>query len=119
MRLTPTQSLILDLLGARRRIGESAFAISSRHLPAVKDLAAAGLVAYHSGIADSSMTVALTDNGLEAALSRSYEPPLAELHRNNGFGRCTECARTHPCQTRLTVMPFERVDQGIPDSSGA
>jgi hypothetical protein len=76
--LPPTQYLILEVLGARHRLGEPFWTFPDRLRPAACALEAAGLVIWKHGVAARSIQVWLTHAGRAAALMPSYVPPIED-----------------------------------------
>jgi hypothetical protein len=73
--LPATQYLILEVLAARHRTGESRWPFPSRLRPAVRALSDAGLVDWKSGTVSKTIQVWLTPAGRAAMLSDTYRPP--------------------------------------------
>lgn len=73
-RLPPTQLLILDVLAARERLGESCWTFPDQPaiVRAIRALAAVGLVGEMNGITDRSVRAYLTDAGMAAVLLPGY-----------------------------------------------
>ena len=74
-KLTPTESLILDCLAARYRLGENLWTFDSRLQPQMDRLNAAGLVTSMHGIIEKTIRASLTEDGKKAVISKSYTPP--------------------------------------------
>lgn len=74
--LPPTQSLVLEVLAARARLGETHWTFSTRHRPALEALATRGLLWWKSGIVEKTCMAWLTDAGREAVFSPTYTPPV-------------------------------------------
>jgi hypothetical protein len=75
--LPPTQALVLEILAARHRLGETWRTFSTRHLTALRALEKRGLVGLMRGTAPHTCRAYLTDAGRKAALSEAYEGPHA------------------------------------------
>lgn len=73
--LPPTQALVLEILAARHRLGETWWTFSTRHLTALRALEKRGLVGLMHGIIPHTCRAYLTDAGRRAALSETYEGP--------------------------------------------
>lgn len=71
---TPTQSLIIEVLIARRRLGERLWTFDSNITKQLESLASAGWVDVMSGITENTVRASLTDRGLARWLSYPYEP---------------------------------------------
>jgi hypothetical protein len=73
--LSPTQSLVLEVLASRYRLGEPHWTFSTRHLTALRALEKRGLVGLMHGIVQRTCRAYLTDEGRKAALSETYKGP--------------------------------------------
>jgi hypothetical protein len=73
--LPPTQALVLEILAARHRLGETCWTFSTRHLTSLRALEKRGLVGLMHGIIPHTCRAYLTDAGRRAALSDTYESP--------------------------------------------
>jgi hypothetical protein len=73
--LPPTQYLILDVLAARWRTGETLWTFPSRLRPAVRALAELGLVHEMHGITEGTIRARLTEVGRNTVLDDNYTPP--------------------------------------------
>lgn len=73
--LPPTQALVLEVLAARHRLGETHWTFSTRHLTALRALEKLGLVGLMHGIVEHTCRAYLTDACRKAALSETYEGP--------------------------------------------
>lgn len=69
---TPTESLILDVLTARWRLGDDLWTFESRLRPQARRLAARGLVELNSGIVEKSIRLSLTDAGLRTLGAEAF-----------------------------------------------
>lgn len=80
MKLTPTEELILDVLAARYRLGETLWTFSSRHSKALDSLEAKKLISGMHGITENTLRASLTELGKKYALSSTYTPqqPIGE-----------------------------------------
>lgn len=72
--LPPTQYLILEVLAARYRTGESYWTLPSRFTNQLRILAEAGLVGFE-GAGEKTLRAWLTDDGKAAAMSDGYQAP--------------------------------------------
>lgn len=77
--LPPTQDLILDVLAARLRCGERYWTFSSRLKAHLRALADAGLISWEPTSAHGLVRASLTDAGLAATLSPTYNTPVPTL----------------------------------------
>lgn len=85
-QLPPTEYLILDVLGARWRTGETLWTFPARLMPAVRRLAERGLVNWKSGVVEHTIQVWLTDAGGDGVLDDAYLPPAGrKLGRIKGL----------------------------------
>lgn len=62
--LTPSQDLILEVLTARYRLGETSWPFSTKHSKAIRELDALGLVQESSGPVEKTIRVYLTNKAL-------------------------------------------------------
>ena len=76
--VTPTQELVMELLAARARLGESEWSVSTRHMAAIKSLDGAGLAKWRSHVIEGHVYVSLTDKGRSEYLSGTYVPPIMD-----------------------------------------
>lgn len=83
--LPPTQALVLEVLAARYRLGETYWSFSVRHRPTLERLERRGLVSWKPSPAPGACMAWLTDAGRVAVLSGTYQPPaLGEWEVRNG-----------------------------------
>lgn len=73
--LTPTEDLILGVLAARYRLGETLWTFTSKVERSVESLAARGMVVAMSGVTEKTCRAYLTDEGKAYVLSATYRPP--------------------------------------------
>lgn len=76
VKLTPTQRLILDQLGARERLGENLWHLEAAHARSITRLSSLGLVSDWGHGAPGSIRVSLTDAGRKLTFSDTYQSPL-------------------------------------------
>lgn len=76
--MTPTQELILEVLAARVRLGETLWTFSSRHGRALRSLQALGYVTLMHGTVERTVRASLTVKGRAEALSDRYVPPVLQ-----------------------------------------
>lgn len=74
-KMTPTQELILEVLIARTRLGETLWTFSSVHRPALSSLEERGLVFVMNGIVEKSVRASLTEKGVEKYLNSNTFVP--------------------------------------------
>lgn len=78
-KLTPTQDLLLEVLIARYRLGESYWTFDSRHKKMLEALASLGLVTVMHGNVEYTVRASLTDLAVETYISDSwYVSPLSK-----------------------------------------
>lgn len=78
-KLTPTQDLLLEVLIARYRLGESYWTFDSRHKKMLEALASLGLVTVMHGIVENSVRASLTAQSIGKYIEESkYVSPLQE-----------------------------------------
>ncbi len=75
-KFTTTEELALEVLGARRRLGEHLWTFSRQAQPALRKLEEKGLVNVLSGSIENTVRASLTKAGVKAAVSTSYQSPL-------------------------------------------
>lgn len=73
---TPTEDLILEVLAARLRLGETRWPFDTKHGKAIKSLSKNGLVSFDHGNVESTYNVWLTPDGKSATVSPTYEAPI-------------------------------------------
>jgi hypothetical protein len=61
---TPTESLILDVLVARFRLGDTLWTFETRNLPALRKLEAKGLIHTNSGVTENTVRASLSNKAL-------------------------------------------------------
>lgn len=76
--MTPTEDLVMDVLGARARLGEELWTFESRHRRTLERLEEAGYVNVMHGIASGTVRASLTEKGKELVLSPLYTSPLEQ-----------------------------------------
>lgn len=75
--LTPTENLVLELLIARRRLGERIWTFDSTVRKQVESLAVKGYVGELHGIVPMTVRAMLTDEAIAMFLTYDYVPPIA------------------------------------------
>lgn len=78
VELTPTETLILELLIARFRLGERLWTFDSNVSKQVESLASKGYVMALNGTVPKTVRAMLTDEAIAQNLSYDYVPPIAE-----------------------------------------
>lgn len=64
LSFTPTEDLILDVLVARYRLGDTLWTFSSRNAPALRKLEKKSLVHVHSGVIENTVRASLSEHAL-------------------------------------------------------
>jgi hypothetical protein len=72
---TPTEALILEVLAARHRLGETLWPFDSRLAPQIRSLETKGLVWSTHGQVENTIRAELTVLGRAAVMGEGYEPP--------------------------------------------
>jgi hypothetical protein len=78
--LPPTQELILEVLAARHRLGETVWPFSNRCAKAAAVLEGLGLITTIQGNVPRTFRAMLTEVGITAILDPEYVPPIARDH---------------------------------------
>lgn len=107
--MTPTEELILEVLAARYRTGESLWTFDTRHRSALKRLEERGLVTVRAG-PTPHLQVRLTEAGRQECLMEGWRPPherivegIAEdLTDAAGLAWWAQQARTHGLDPAVT-----------------
>lgn len=76
--LTPTETLILELLIARFRLGERLWTLDSSVRKQVESLASKGYVGELNGMVPQTVRAMLTEEAIAQFLSYDYVPPIAK-----------------------------------------
>lgn len=76
IQLTPTEDLLLEVLIARYRLGESYWTFEQRHKSALEKLQSRGLVTVMHGVVENTCRASMTELAKKEYLSNSYEPPI-------------------------------------------
>lgn len=83
--MTPTGELVLEVLAARRRLGESGWTFDAQHRQALRRLEADGYIGFKSGIVENTFLVWLVPNGPAEPWCRDtidYRPIVEEDERS-------------------------------------
>lgn len=75
-----TQQLIMEVLGARHRLGEKVWPFPTSAKRSLDSLEKLGLIGHKSGVVEKTRNVWLTDEGREAVLDSSYVPPILKVN---------------------------------------
>jgi hypothetical protein len=82
--LPPTQYLVMEVLAARHRLGETLWTFPSNLRQTMEQLARQQLIGWKSGVAPASIQAWLTDTGRAEVLKPDYVPPIL---RADGYQR--------------------------------
>jgi hypothetical protein len=80
--LTPSQELVIEVLTARYRLGETFWTFSTKHSKAIRGLEDAGHVHAHSGGTENTLRVALTSSALTGLQLTPVERGISDLEPN-------------------------------------
>lgn len=103
---TPTEELILGIMIARYRLGDTLWTFKSHYRPYLRKLEAKGLIEVISGVTENTVRVSLSDdalieNGAEwfrVGITMDHLPDTEEL----------EDSWTKPCLEQLVDLPQHR-----------
>jgi len=103
---TPTEELILDVLVARYRLGDTLWTFKSHYAAALRKLEAKGLINTKSGVVESTVQASLTDNALiehgeswfQVGITMDHLPDTDEV----------EDSWTKTCLEQLVDLPQHR-----------
>ena len=89
---TPTQELVLEVLIARARLGETLWTFRTRPaiVAALNALAREGTVNTMSGIIEGTIRASLTEQGKRDHMARPYEAPLITRAREEAMQQVME-----------------------------
>lgn len=97
VKLTPTQDLIISVLVARVRLGESLWTFDSKVAKQLKQLEDAGIVDVMSGVVENTVRASFTNCGFAEYCSYDYIPPIVKNidddELRNKFLKISETAR--------------------------
>lgn len=93
--LTPTENLVLEVLVARARLGETIWPFDSQVKRQVMSLQEKGFVHTMSGNVERTIRAYLTDEAIATYLSFDYVPPIARKNPETlpAFLKITENAK--------------------------
>lgn len=74
--LTPSEALLIDVLAARRRLGEHIYLVSTEHSRTLNSLESKGLIWTDSGNVERTRKASLTPLGIAVGISEGYTPPV-------------------------------------------
>jgi len=110
--LPPTQFLVLEVLGARHRLGENLWPFRSTLAPALRRLEQLGLVWMMHGSVENTVRAGLTETGKDAVLSCEYTPPAsrpaARVPGGREYGWQSDPARQGPWSASTTTRDEAR-----------
>lgn len=75
MKLTPTEELIMEVLAARYRLGETLWPFDSRLSRQLDSLGAKDLIFVMNGNVEHTYRASLTEKGMKKFLSKTYRAP--------------------------------------------
>jgi hypothetical protein len=84
-KLPPTQYLVLEVLGARHRLGHTMWPFPTSCTKAIKALEELGLVNSMHGNVEYTLRASLTQVAVDTLLSGTYLPPAFERERKAAF----------------------------------
>jgi hypothetical protein len=93
--LPPTQYLVMEVLAARTRLGETLWPFPNSVSPALDALEKLGLISTMSGNQPYSRRARLTDAGREHSLKPGYLPPAATCIRCTSVPSAGLCCSAH------------------------
>lgn len=76
--LPPTQYLVMEVLAARARTGESLWTFPSNLAVPLRSLEQLGLVSVMHGVAPASLRARLTETGKSCVLKPDFVPPVVQ-----------------------------------------
>jgi len=111
--LPPTQFLVLEVLGARHRLGENLWPFRSTLAPALRRLEQLGLVWMMHGSVENTVRAGLTETGKDAVLYSAYvpaafRPPSAGAGSEREYGWQSDPARQGPWSASTTTRDDAR-----------
>jgi len=80
---TPTEDLVLEVLIARSRLGESLWTFSSSATKPLRSLEAKGLVQVMHGVVERSVRASLTAEGKKRFMALPYQSPILKKHADD------------------------------------
>lgn len=78
--LTPSEELAVEVLVARRRLGNSFWTFEKRHNRTLNSLADKGLVVVMHGIVENTVRARLTDEAFSHFTAAGWQDPIFEQH---------------------------------------
>lgn len=104
--LTPTQDLLLSVLGGRYRLGRDVSSIPKQFRHSLDGLASQGLVKVGNEIAQGYLEVQMTDAGKRYWLNPNYKADAPALARAEAFAQRTAAEELPSVAGRL-ALPAE------------
>ena len=80
VELTPTEDLLMEVLAARVRAGESCWTFTRAHHATLQSLEVKGLLHFKTDPTGEAFRAFLTDLGRDTFMSAGYTEPVASLH---------------------------------------
>ena len=74
--MTPMQDLAMEVLVARRRLGEAIWTFKSMHTKTLRELDEQDLVFVMRGVTEGTVRAGLTEEGARRFMSDDYVPPI-------------------------------------------
>ena len=79
--LTPTEDLVMEVLSARARLGETMWTFNSCHKQTIRKLESRGLVNMIHGTVDKTVRASLTDDGRKEYMMSEYNAPVFKRYK--------------------------------------
>lgn len=76
--LTPTEELMMDVLAARHRLGDTTWTFSTKASPAAQRLERKGLARWKYGIVEKTILVSLTEEGKKEWLRPGFDTEVSK-----------------------------------------
>ncbi len=95
--LPPTEWLVMEVLAARRRLGEALWSFPTTLRPTLRRLEAKGLVGWKSGVIENTCRAWLTPDALVMWLLPDYVVRCSDgskVHDFKGQSACPSCGFT-------------------------
>lgn len=81
IQLSPGQDLVMEVLAARHRLGESWWPFSNKLGQQLRKLEAHGLIRTMHGTVERTTRARLTDEGIAMYCDMGYVPPVFEKYK--------------------------------------
>lgn len=82
-QLTPTEELVMEVLSARYRLGETQWSMSTKHGKSLAALADKGMLTFRSGVTERTYLVQMTEEGRTEYVTKGYTAPLEKQLRRD------------------------------------